>query len=140
MEAESAVKTYQVLQLVQRFERDAVIEGLCNVIVRLTRQNEELVRLRQENQELRKGGGPIGEVMKANWRRYFPNMDISMQNVVMTMSQQTRPVYEVFRRIAELSSLIQSEATLRSFSRINELSTDILCYASAGRSFFDRGS
>ena len=54
-ESGSALQMYQALQLVQRFERDALIEQLCNVIVRVTKDKEELERLRQENQELREG-------------------------------------------------------------------------------------
>ena len=105
--AEPAAKTHRVLNLVQRFERDQVIEE----------QRATIARQQQEIQDLREGGGPIGEVVLANWRRRFPSiLDDEMIGYIKTT---VHPVRDVILRICHLSSAIHD-------------------YANQGTSFFDR--
>jgi len=93
-EAESAAKTHRVLNLVQRFERDAVIEE----------QRATIARQQQEIQDLREGGGPIGEVVLANWRRRSPTfLDDQM---IGYMKSKVNPVRDVIQRICHLSQSV----------------------------------
>jgi len=133
----SALQMYQALQLVQRFERDAVIEQLCHVIVRSTKDKEELERLRRENQELREGKGPIEDVMLERWTRDY---DISRQDAERIMSQRVHPVCEVFDIIHQLSLSILHSSVVKGDSELYELALEIYGWASAGRGGADRGN
>ena len=58
-DAVSAATTHRVLKLVQHFERDNVIDE----------QRETIAKQQREIVSLRRGDGPIGEVLMHNWRQ-----------------------------------------------------------------------
>ena len=92
-EAESAAKTHRVLNLVRHFERDEVLEE----------QRATIARQQQEIQDLREGGGPIGEVVLANWRRFPSVLDDQMTGY---MKSKVTPVRDVIQRICHLSQSV----------------------------------
>jgi hypothetical protein len=83
-QAESADKTRRVLNLVCQFERDAVIAD----------QEATIVRQQMEIQNLKEGGGRIGEVLLAIRRKQCPQLVTNF--VIEQMGRSTMSVAEWF--------------------------------------------
>jgi hypothetical protein len=90
-DAMSAAKTHRVLNLVQHFERDAVIDE----------QRETIARQQQEIVSLRRGDGPIGEVLMHNWRQTPGAMT---DFTVNTLKAQTTPVNTTMASLQRLAN------------------------------------
>ena len=90
-DAVSAATTHRVLKLVQHFERDAVIDE----------QRETIARQQREIVSLRRGDGPIGEVLLRNWRQSPGGL---MDYTVNMLKAQTTPVNTTLASLRRLSS------------------------------------
>ena len=89
---------------VKKWQRDQVIEEQNEKIAELTaenaRNNEEIVRLRR-------GEGPVGEVMAhidalENARFNFTRTPEQAEFVASELARQTQPVHEMFTRVKRL--------------------------------------
>ena len=89
-DAMSAATTHRVLNLVQHFERDNVIDE----------QRETIAKQQQEIASLRRGDGPIGEVLLHNWRQAITPSELT----VNTLKAQTTPVNVTLESLCRLTS------------------------------------
>ena len=90
-DAVSAATTHRVLKLVQHFERDNVIDE----------QRETIAKQQREIASLRRGDGPIGEVLLHNWRQ---GPGAVADYTVNMLKAQTTPVNTVLTSLRRLSS------------------------------------
>ena len=86
----SAATTHHVLKLVQHFERDNVIDE----------QRETIARQQQEIVSLRRGDGPIGEVLLHNWRQVLGAMTDFTVNVLKAQTTPVNTTLESLKRLA----------------------------------------
>ena len=94
-DATSADKTRRVLNLVCQFERDAVIDE----------QRATIAKQQQEIASLRRGDGPIGEVLLHNWRK---TTGIVERFTIDVLNAQTTPVNVVLASLQQMSN-VQSD-------------------------------
>ena len=87
----SAATTHRVLKLVQHFERDNVIDE----------QRETIARQQQEIVSLRRGDGPIGEVLLHNWMQ---GPGAVADYTVNMLKAQTTPVNTALESLRRLTS------------------------------------
>jgi hypothetical protein len=90
-DAVSAAATHCVLRLVQHFERDAVIDE----------QRETIAKQQREIASLRRGDGPIGEVLLHNWTQSPVRVTDFTMN---TLKAQTTPVNTTMASLQRLVS------------------------------------
>ena len=90
-DAVSAATTHRVLKLVQHFERDNVIDE----------QRETIAKQQREIASLRRGDGPIGEVLLHNWTNSAGGIS---DDVMRTLKAQTTPVNTVLTSLRRISS------------------------------------
>ena len=89
----SAAATHRVLNLVQHFERDAVIDE----------QRETIAKQQREIESLRRGDGPIGEVLLFNW---ITRGDAGVDDLLATrtLMAQTTPVNTMLEALRRTTS------------------------------------
>ena len=90
-DAVSAAATHRVMRLVQRFERDAVVDE----------QRETIAKQQREIESLRRGDGPIGEVLLHNWMQSAGGATDFTVNMVKA---QTTPVNTIMASLQRLVS------------------------------------
>ena len=90
-DAMSAATTHRVLNLVRHFERDAVIDE----------QRESIAKQQREIESLRRGDGPIGEVLLHNWSQ---TPGVVSDYTVNVLKAQTTPVNTTLASLRRLSS------------------------------------
>ena len=90
-DAVSAATTHRVLKLVQHFERDNVIDE----------QRETIAKQQREIVSLRRGDGPIGEVLLHNWMQSPGRVADFTVNMVKA---QTTPVNTIMASLHRLVS------------------------------------
>ena len=90
-DAVSAATTHRVLKLVQHFERDNVIDE----------QRETIAKQQREIASLRRGDGPIGEVLLHNW---LTSAGGASDDVMRVLKAQTTPVNTVLTSLRRISS------------------------------------
>ena len=88
-DAMSAATTHRVLNLVQHFERDSVIDE----------QRETIAKQQREIASLRRGDGPIGEVLLHNWRRSPGGATDFTVNMVKAQTSPVNTALESLRRL-----------------------------------------
>jgi len=93
-DAVSADKTRRVLNLVCQLERDAVIDE----------QRATIAKQQQEIASLRRGDGPIGEVLLHNWRRTPGTVDGFTVNVLKAQTTPVNDVLESLQRVSHVQS------------------------------------
>ena len=94
-DATSAAKTHRVLKLVQRFDRDAVIDE----------QRETIARQQREIVSLRRGDGPIGEVLLHNW---MTTPGGTSDHAMSVLKAQTTPVNTTLASFQRLASAMDA--------------------------------
>ena len=94
-DAMSAAATHRVLKLVQHFDRDAVIDE----------QRETIARQQREIASLRRGDGPIGEVLLHNWRQTPGG---TTDYVVSVLNAQTTPVNTTLASLRRLATAMDA--------------------------------
>lgn len=82
---------FSALNHVLAWERDSVIDE----------QKEIISKLREENQSLRRGDGPIGEVLCHNWIAILPNLD---EDTKKRLLAQKTPVNKILAAVDKLHS------------------------------------
>ena len=87
-DAMSAAATHRVLNLVQRFERDHVIDE----------QRETIAKQQREIESLRRGDGPIGEVLLHNWGQTPGAMSDYTVNMLMAQKAPVSTTLDALRR------------------------------------------
>ena len=90
-DAVSAATTHRVMRLVQHFERDAVVDE----------QRETIAKQQREIESLRRGDGPIGEVLLHNWSQ---TPGVVSDYTVNVLKAQTTPVNTTLASLRQLSS------------------------------------
>jgi len=90
--AVSADKTRRVLNLVCQLERDAVIDE----------QRATIAKQQQEIASLRRGDGPIGEVLLHNWRKSPAFLE---RFTVDVLNAQTTPVNDILASLQQASDM-----------------------------------
>ena len=85
----SAATTHRVLKRVQHFERDNVIDE----------RRETIARQQREIASLRRGDGPIGEVLTHNWGQTPGAMTDYTVNVLMAQTTPVNTTLESLRRL-----------------------------------------
>ena len=90
-DAMSAATTHRVLNLVQHFERDAVIDE----------QRETIAKQQREIESLRRGDGPIGEVLLHNW---LNSPGGTSDHAMSVLKAQTTPVNTTLASLRRLAS------------------------------------
>jgi hypothetical protein len=90
-DATSAANTHRVLKLVQHFERDNVVDE----------QRETIARQQREIASLRRGDGPIREVLLHNWTQ---SPGTPSEFTVETLKAQTSPVNTTLKSLQRLAS------------------------------------
>jgi hypothetical protein len=88
----SADKTRRVLNLVCQLERDAVIDE----------QRATIAKQQQEIASLRRGDGPIGEVLWHNWRKTPAFLE---RFTVDVLNAQTTPVNDILASLQQASDM-----------------------------------
>ena len=94
-DAMSAATTHRVLNLVRHFERDNVIDE----------QRETIARQQREIASLRRGDGPIGEVLLHNCNQ-MPG--VTLDHTVSVLKAQTTPVNTTLASLHRLASAMDS--------------------------------
>ena len=92
-DATSAATTHSVLKLVQHFERDNVIDE----------QRETIARQQREIVSLRRGDGPIGEVLLHNW---MMTPGGTSDHAMSVLKAQTTPVNTTLASLRRLSNAV----------------------------------
>ena len=94
-DAVSAAATHRVMRLVQHFERDAVVDE----------QRETIAKQQREIESLRRGDGPIGEVLLHIWNQ---RPGVMSDYTVSVLNAQTRPVNETLESLRRLASAMET--------------------------------
>ena len=87
-DAMSAAATHRVLKMAQHFERDAVVDE----------QRETIARQQREIESLRRGDGPIGEVLLHNWGQTPGAMSDYTVNMLMAQTTPVNTTLDALRR------------------------------------------